>query len=277
MINLLLFTAECANPYFPASEIPEMLATVMPLVTRNTIIGMFPVFAFNSTIIDKRILELAGELYEEHILGAAGPAGEEGNAKWKDIEIWSETPRPTGIFSLARFAHACAPRDVLEGPCLHGFAPSTLRALAVLEQSLIMPELLERAYSGLEVVNETHRTTVLLTMLNAITCMLVSEKLWFGGQKHLGLLLELSLPGVDLNHPVRTSCLTTFIVAAIQHVRIGDLSMHTSALPAYDEEMMDVDGMDANFDLAPFPIGAELGTRSVGKRNTRLRVSQGLA
>lgn len=46
--------------------------------------------AFNSTIIDERILELAGELSEEHVSGAAGPAAEEGGAKWKDIGIWSE-------------------------------------------------------------------------------------------------------------------------------------------------------------------------------------------
>jgi proteasome activator subunit 4 len=146
-------------------------------------------------------------------------------------------------------------------PVSMGCAQSTLRALAMLEPNLIMPELLERAYSGLEVVNETHRTTAVLTMLNAIARTLVSEKLWFGGQKHLVPLLELSIPGIDLNDPVKTSCATTFIVAAIQHVRIGDLSMHTSGLPAFDEEMMEVDGTDA--DLAPFPTGTELGDTPV--------------
>jgi proteasome activator subunit 4 len=70
--------------------------------------------------------------------------------------------------------------------------------MAMLEPSLIMPELLERAHGGLEVVNETHRTTAVLTVLNAISRTLVSEKLWFGGQKHLVPLLELSLPGIDL-------------------------------------------------------------------------------
>ncbi|KAF7339947.1 hypothetical protein MVEN_01912400 [Mycena venus] len=429
MINLLLFTAERAKPYFPASEIPEMLATFLPLVTRHTMVGMFPVFvsflppthihlylptllafsrAFNSTIIDERILELAGELSEEHVSGAAGLAGEDGGAKWKDIGIWAEadwnflvgkgltsmdvpvgtnrnasttsshadnqqkwalrikktisrqqslakmliysmavdgpartsstsTPQtadaklaqPTGfvagskaldtldrlITSTESFFHpsnsgpytialtsflqylaaffcqrlreeeqaSCrtpvgqrltpairrAFVTILRTPALlamfskdpvsMGCAQSTLRALAMLEPSLIMPELLERAYSGLEVVNETHRTTAVLTMLNAIARTLVSEKLWFGGQKHLVPLLELSIPGIDLNDPVKTSCATTFIVAAIQHVRIGDLSMHTSALPAYDEEMMDVDGADADADAAPFPTGTERG------------------
>ncbi|KAF8127521.1 hypothetical protein K438DRAFT_2142401 [Mycena galopus ATCC 62051] len=129
-----------------------------------------------------------------------------------------------------------------------------------------------RVYSGLEVVNETHCTTVLLKMPNAITRMLVSEKLWFGGQKHLGLLLELSLPGVDLNDPVKTSCATTFIVAAIQHIPIGDLSMHTSALPAYDEVMIDVDGMDAHFDLAPFPIARIV--YGLSKKTTRASAHQ---
>ncbi|KAJ7785950.1 hypothetical protein B0H16DRAFT_1488659 [Mycena metata] len=430
MINILLFTADRAKPYFPASEIPEMLATFLPLVTRTTMVGMFPVFvsflppthihlylptllafskAFNSTIIDERVLELAGELSEEHVAGAAGPAGEEGGAKWKDIGIWSEadwnflvgkgltsmdvpvgqnrnasttsshadnqqkwalrikktisrqqslakmlvysmsvdgpartsptsTPPADGrlappmgfvagskaldtldrlITSTESFFHPSnsgpytialtsflqylaaffcqRTREEEQGSCRTpvaqrltpairrafvailrtpallamfskdplsmGCAQSTLRALAMLEPSLIMPELLERAYSGLEVVNETHRTTAVLTMLNAISRTLVSEKLWFGGQKHLVPLLELSLPGIDLNDPIKTNCATTFIVAAIQHVRIGDLSTHASGLPAFDAEMMDVEASDP--DEAPFPTGTDLGVMPV--------------
>lgn len=61
-----------------------------------------------------------------------------------------------------------------------------------------MPDLLERAYGGLEVVNETHRTTSVLSMLSGVARPLVSERLWLGGQKHLLPLLELSLPGIDL-------------------------------------------------------------------------------
>ncbi|KAJ7129977.1 hypothetical protein C8R43DRAFT_1025251 [Mycena crocata] len=435
MVNLMLFTAEHARPYYPPSEIPEMLGVFVPLITRTTMVGMFPVLvsflppthihlylptllafckAFNSTIIDERILELAGELSEEHVAGAAGPAGEEGGAKWKDIGIWSEgdwnflvgkgltsmdvpvgtnrnasttashadnqhkwalrikktisrqqslakmlvysmavdgpardssvaTPRnaneklvqPTGfvagskaldtldrlITSTESFFHpsnsgpytisltafmqylsaffcqrmreeeqeSCrtpaAQRltpairrgfvAILRTPALlamfskdpvsMGCAQATLRALSMLEPGLIMPELLDRAYSGLEVVNETHRTTAVLTMLNAIARTLVSEKLWFGGQKHLVPLLELSIPGIDLNDPIKTSCATTFIVAAIQHVRIGDLSTHASALPGFADEMMDVDGAEA--DATPFPTGTELGDTPVLSRD----------
>lgn len=434
MLNLMLFTAEHAKLYFPPGDIPEMLAAFLPLVTRSTMLGMFPVLvsflppthihlylptllafskAFNSTLIDERLLELAGELSQEHVSGAAGPAGEAGGAKWKDIGIWSETDWnflvgkgltsmdvPVGtnrnasttashadhqhkwalrikktisrqqclarmlVYSMsvdgpARDASTAPPRTtdgrlmqptgfiagskaldtldrlitstesffhpsnsgpytvsltsfiqylagffcqrigeeqqescmtpaaqrltpairrafvaILRTPALlamfskdpvsMGCAQATLRAMAMLEPNLIMPELLDRAYSGLEVVNETHRTTAVLTMLNAISRTLVSEKLWSAGQKHLVPLLELSIPGIDLNDPVKTSCTTTFIVAAIQHVRIGDLSTHTSALPVFDE-VMDVDATDP--DMTPFPTGTEAGDTPVLSRD----------
>ncbi|KAJ7462735.1 armadillo-type protein [Mycena galericulata] len=426
MLNLLLFTAGACQ---------DMLAVFVPLITRSTMVGMFPVLVsfvppthihlylptllafskgFNSTIIDERILELAGELSEEHVSGAAGSAGEEGGAKptWNflvgkgltsmDVPVGSNrnasttashadnqhkwalrikktisrqqslakmlvysmavdgpardtstaTPRtsdgklmqPTGfvagskaldtldrlITSTETFFHPSNSgpytisltsflqylsaffcqrmREEEQGSCVTpaaqrltpairrafvtilrtpallamfskdpmsmGCAQATLRALAMLEPALVMPELLDRAYSGLEVVNETHRTTAVLTMLNAISRTLVTEKLWFGGQKHLVPLLELSIPGIDLNDPVKTSCATTFIVAAIQHVRIGDLSTHTSGLPAFDDEMMDVDGTDGT----PFPSGTELGdVPAFGKDEERALVRDSTA
>lgn len=78
------------------------------------------------------------------------------------------------------------------------YAQGALRVLATLEPSLIMPELLERAYGGLEAINETHRTTAVLSMLSGIARPLVCEKVWLGGQKHIVPLLELCIPGIDL-------------------------------------------------------------------------------
>lgn len=83
-------------------------------------------------------------------------------------------------------------------PISSTYAQGALRALALLDPNLIMPEILERAYSGLEVVNETHRTTAVLTSLAGVALPLVSDKLWLGGQKHIVPLLELCIPGIDL-------------------------------------------------------------------------------
>jgi len=93
-------------------------------------------------------------------------------------------------------------------PMCMSYAQGSLRSMAILEPGLIMPELLERAYGGLEIVNETHRTTAVLSMLSGISRPLVSENVWLGGQKHLVPLLELCIPGIDL---VRTFALTTFV------------------------------------------------------------------
>lgn len=75
---------------------------------------------------------------------------------------------------------------------------AALRVMSQLEPTLVMPELLERAYGGLEVVNETHRTTAVLKILSGISLPLVSERVWRPGQKHLLPLLELCIPGIDL-------------------------------------------------------------------------------
>lgn len=83
-------------------------------------------------------------------------------------------------------------------PLSAGFAQNALRYMALLEPSLIMPELLERAYSGLEVVLETHRTIAVLAMLAGVALPLASEQVWLGGQKHIAPLLELCIPGIDL-------------------------------------------------------------------------------
>ena len=79
-----------------------------------------------------------------------------------------------------------------------GFSQSSLRSLAFMEPSLVMPDLLERAYGGLEVVNETHRTTAVLSMLASVSLPLSSEAIWLGGQKHILPLLEMCIPGIDL-------------------------------------------------------------------------------
>lgn len=94
------------------------------------------------------------------------------------------------------------------------YALGALRVLATLEPNSIMPELLERAYGGLEAVNETHRTTAVLSMLSGIARPLACEKVWLGGQKHIVPLLELCIPGIDL---VSSTILTTKDVCFILH------------------------------------------------------------
>ncbi|KAF9056661.1 hypothetical protein BJ165DRAFT_1362353 [Panaeolus papilionaceus] len=140
-------------------------------------------------------------------------------------------------------------------PISMSYAQGALRCMAVVEPELVLPELLERAYGGLEVVNETHRTTAVMSMLSGIARPLVTENIWLGGQKHILPLLELCIPGIDLNDPVKTVCATMFIVTVVQHIKIGDLSQAGMTFSAEEpiNASMNVDDMDH------LPDGTEMG------------------
>lgn len=61
--------------------------------------------AFNSSVIDDRLLEMCGELSEDHVSGIAGDAGQ-GSAPWKDVGIWTESQWATlvgkGLGSISK-------------------------------------------------------------------------------------------------------------------------------------------------------------------------------
>lgn len=47
--------------------------------------------AFNSNVIDERLIEFCGELSEEHVAGKSVDATDGyGGAEWKDTGIWSQ-------------------------------------------------------------------------------------------------------------------------------------------------------------------------------------------
>ncbi|KAG6820769.1 hypothetical protein H0H93_012033 [Arthromyces matolae] len=376
VVNIFLYVAEECKRYFPEREIPEMLETFLPLLTQDIWEG------FNSSVIDHRLLELAGFLSEEHIAGTSGDAGESG-AQWKDVGIWTNAewqiligkglnsmnvpvgatqgasttaahadtlsnkdslrikksinrsfakvlvysmavdgpiqsaenqngyvagskaldsldrvitstesffhPSNFGLWTgaLTAFLNRLAAEfikrlkeeeqescrtpvtrrltpairknfvSILRTPALlamfskdptsASFAQNSLRVLAMLEPGLVMPELLERAYGGLEVVNETHRTTAVLNMLSGVTLPLVSESVWSGGQRHIVPLLELCIPGIDLNDPSKTMCATVFIFSVVQHIKIADLTKSASGI-TYGPDDTDV-AMDNDLDI----------------------------
>ncbi|KAJ3537454.1 hypothetical protein NMY22_g5581 [Coprinellus aureogranulatus] len=426
LVNILLYVAHNSKRFFPPEDVPEMLETFLPMFTQSTMLSMIPVItcflppkqthlyipalfriweAFNSSVMDDRLLEFCGELAEEHVAGKAGDAGQFA-AEWKDVGIWTEwqwnlisgkalsslgvpigmlknsggdtskhadtgesqrskiklpgnrilsisklfiysmrvdsevrqevasnsrgsTVKQAGVAAgsraldtleklinstetffhptnlgnwtpqlmlllqrlssdfMARWKEEEQPTckvpqsqrltlqirrhivKLLSTPALLGmfskdsqsaaYAQGALRILALLEPSLIMPELLERAYGGLEVVNETHRTTAVLSTLATITRPLLAETVWLGGQKNLVPLLELCLPGIDLNDPAKTICATMFVTEAVKLIAIADVSA-TQVGGSFD------DGMDVDEHVDHIPDGMEPGDASTLSR-----------
>jgi len=70
--------------------VPVLTSFLPPTQTHLYLPTLFALWeAFNSSVIDDRLIEFAGGLSEELITGKFGEAGE-GGSEWKDVGIWSE-------------------------------------------------------------------------------------------------------------------------------------------------------------------------------------------
>lgn len=71
--------------------LPVLTSFLPPTHTHLYLPALFKIWeAFNSSVMDDRLLEMCGELSEEHVSGTAGDAGQ-GGAPWKDVGIWTES------------------------------------------------------------------------------------------------------------------------------------------------------------------------------------------
>jgi proteasome activator subunit 4 len=73
--------------------------------------------------------------------------------------------------------------------------------------------------------SQTHRTTAAIGALTAVGSPLTNQTVWLKGQRHLVPLLDLCLPGIDINDATKTISTCLFIVTALQFVKIGDLKL----------------------------------------------------
>ncbi|KAI9254007.1 hypothetical protein BY458DRAFT_521472 [Sporodiniella umbellata] len=101
---------------------------------------------------------------------------------------------------------------------------ASLRYLVWLEPSIIFPGLLERVYPSLETLTETHRTTSALGILIDVAKPLFSRQNYPAGGKHLLPLLNLAIPGIDMNDPLKTITSLMFISTALMTVPIMDMT-----------------------------------------------------
>ncbi|XP_006454756.1 hypothetical protein AGABI2DRAFT_215246, partial [Agaricus bisporus var. bisporus H97] len=111
-----------------------------------------------------------------------------------------------------------------------------LKSMCVMEPDLILEPILQRAVPSLEALTETHRTLAVIKALGAVAPAIVSRQVYYGGAKHLVPILELLIPGIDLNDPSKTLCTTSFLVEISQYITIGDLTGFDDAVSRSDTE-----------------------------------------
>ncbi|KAG0225196.1 hypothetical protein B0O80DRAFT_458867 [Mortierella sp. GBAus27b] len=119
----------------------------------------------------------------------------------------------------------------------------TLRSLAWIAPKLVIPGILERAYPSLESLTETHRTTSVISALNAIALPLLNRDHYPQGGKHLLPLLHLTVPGVDLNDPAKTWHTLVFVASTLVSVPVKDLT--ESGGMGYEWGGMEIGALDS--------------------------------
>ncbi|CAG8768054.1 5872_t:CDS:2, partial [Cetraspora pellucida] len=127
-------------------------------------------------------------------------------------------------------------------PLSVGSSQAALKYLAWLEPSLIFPGLLGRVYPSLETLTETHRTTSSISALSLLAIPLFSRAHYPAGGKHLAPLLHLTIPGIDMNDPIKTISSLIFLTHAVMGVPLRDLTEGSSITESeFRWEGMDID------------------------------------
>ncbi|KAJ7071321.1 hypothetical protein C8F01DRAFT_1216892 [Mycena amicta] len=99
---------------------------------------------------------------------------------------------------------------------------SCLKSMSIMEPDLIVHPILERAVPALETLVETQRTIAVINALGAIAPAIVSRKVYYPGAKHLIPILQLLIPGIDLNDVTKTLHTTQFLVEISQCIMFAD-------------------------------------------------------
>ncbi|KAJ3990413.1 hypothetical protein F5890DRAFT_1398687 [Lentinula detonsa] len=112
---------------------------------------------------------------------------------------------------------------------------SCLKSMCIMEPDLILHPILERAIPSLEALTETQRTIAVIKALGAVAPAIVCRNVYYPGAKYLVPILDLLIPGIDLNDPSKTLCTTAFLLEISQYIQFSDLSDLSGTRPTPTE------------------------------------------
>ncbi|KAJ3175354.1 hypothetical protein HDU87_006306 [Geranomyces variabilis] len=124
-------------------------------------------------------------------------------------------------------------KDSTSVHCIH----NCLKYLAWIDPALILPGLLERIYPALESLTESHRTISCIGALYHVALPLFNRQHYPPGGTHLAALLDLVIPGIDVNDPSKTLNTLMFIRHAFSCVPIIDLTRSPAPILVSDCRM----------------------------------------
>ncbi|CAG8478849.1 9710_t:CDS:10, partial [Acaulospora colombiana] len=261
---------------YPRNATEDILAKVLPLFNASSIGDAFTVQAYLVRFLPTRASTspkyspsvwlptifsfwciLPGSLmYQTEFIDLLARVAED------NVDVEVSNPGQIGIFTLAQvktvFATGAKMMDLPVGSTSNGNSNSGRGSVlgwskmdhkTGLEPSLIFPGLLERVYPSLETLTETHRTTSSISTLSLLANPLFSRAHYPAGGKHLAPLLHLTIPGIDMNDPVKTISSLIFLVHAIMGIPLIDLTEGSSNMSGFRWSGVDVDERDDQMEI----------------------------
>ncbi|KAL1720654.1 hypothetical protein EV715DRAFT_249853, partial [Schizophyllum commune] len=140
---------------------------------------------------------------------------------------------------------------------------SCLKSMSVMEPDLILHPIFDRAVPSLEAVVETQRTISIIKALGAIAPAIVCRDVYYPGAKFLVPLLQLLIPGIDLNDPSKTLCTTGFLMEIAQYIKIADL---TAGEPKATDDTVPAMPSNAYANLALPAFTSDMGIADITSR-----------
>lgn len=148
---------------------------------------------------------------------------EEEHPDCKTPQAWRLTPKIRRAFVISLRDVALMSMFSKDGGAMTA-TRECLRSLSLLDAELVVPSIIERAVPSLQGLEETHRTSAVLKALSGVSYAISVG----AGREHLMAILDLVLPGVDVNDPAKTISTIFYLMTQLSLVRVGDISGESS-------------------------------------------------
>lgn len=110
-----------------------------------------------------------------------------------------------------------------DGP-LSPFALVLIVAAIDIAPEIVFPQFVERVAPALDNVTEAHRTLSILGALSVVGSPLSNRHVYNDGAYHVVNFLDMALPGIDMNDPLKSFSSLTFVTNVAFTITFGNAS-----------------------------------------------------
>eukprot|EP01080_Neovahlkampfia_damariscottae_P004215 gene4215-7552_t len=125
-------------------------------------------------------------------------------------------------------------------------ANHSIKQLTYICPDFVIPPLIEKCMFALQTLTETHQTTVALETLSIVIFPLLNKSIFSNGKKYLQDLMNLTIPGIDVNDLKKTWSSIKFYTALLVTINLNNVNQTNSSSSINEQNNLD-EYFDPNF------------------------------